>query len=103
MGIKGKKGSGNRVKLTGWTAKRVELFLEVHGFLLSDIDGDDALWIGKGEDGKDAVAAFPIRQGQLATKTMSHSVIRQSGYAREHWELWHRLRKTDQKRRRCCE
>ena len=85
-----------------WEPLLVRGFLEVHKFFLDSIDGDDALWRGKGADGSDAQVAFPIRRTQLTPGTMRDSVMHQSGYSKKHWDYWRSLSKGQRREGLCC-
>ncbi len=90
-------------KIGTWRPELVADFLEAHGFKKGDkYNGDDCYWIGKKPNGEDSQVAFPVHRLQLTDGTMRDSVMRASGYPKEHWDLWRSLRKTDRKRRKCC-
>lgn len=89
-------------RIPTWPPKLVGDFLVAHEFKLVGLDGDDYLWRGKGPDGKDAQVAFPKMRAELSPGTMRCSVMKHSGYSKEHWDLWRSLRRSYRKRRRCC-
>lgn len=103
MGTRTKARKTPIFHLTSWTPSLVEDFLERHGFRWTGMDGDDALWIGKTSQGKDAQVAFPRERRELSVGTMHDSVMRASGYSRKHWDYWRSLRKSQRKKCFCCE
>jgi len=61
------------------------------------------LWRGKKPDGSDAQVAYPVCRLQLTPGTMRDSVMRSSGYLKEHWDLWRSFKKRrNRKERKCC-
>lgn len=87
-----------------WNPALVADFLKIHNFKQGDkYNGDDCYWIGKKLNGEDAQVAYPVMRLQLTTGTMRDSVMRHSGYSKEHWDYFRYLKKGQRKKRVCCE
>lgn len=87
-----------------WNPDQVADFLEKHGFVKGDkYNGDDCYWVGEKPNGEQAQVAYPVMCSQLTPGTMRDSVMRQSGYSKEHWDYFRSLRKGQRKKRICCE
>jgi hypothetical protein len=99
---KSSKKQKPRFSISSWTPSLVVSFLEVHNFHFVSQDGDETFWVGKSIDGNDAQASFSMTRRELTPGTMRDSVMRQSGYPKEHWDAWSRLRKTQRKKALCC-
>jgi hypothetical protein len=85
-----------------WSPVQVGRFLQHHGFAQKRIKGDDCFWKGEKPDGNMALVWYPLERRQLADGTMRDSVMRKSGYSKNHWDLWRSLLKSSQRKRKCC-
>ena len=94
-------GEKPRYSIGTWKPGVVEDFLTVHGFEYYSRNGDEVCWL-KRDDEEDLLVSFSETRYQLTPGTMRDSVMAQSGYTKNHWDRWSKLRKTDRKRGRCC-
>ena len=90
-----------RYSIGSWTPGLVKEFLSAHDFQFLSRNGDEVCWIRSDNDNQFMVSFSETRR-HLTPGTMRDSVMRQSGYSKQHWEKWSVLRKTERKRANCC-